>query len=146
IDLSSDEFDTFLLAGPMPASGCSNENDALLAMQYNDDFGGSSNSRLTLAVANSGPQLVVVSSYGGDEAGGYTLSVQLGTPPAPAPEPTPIAFGSPVQGELTDSDYVEPFGSYADCYVFTVTGPQRLQVDMMSTDFDAYFELGLRSA
>src|SRR5690606_9924314 len=64
INLASEDFDTYLFAGPMPAAGC--ELDVVESLQSNDDFGASTDSQLTLTLSADGPVLVVATSYEGN--------------------------------------------------------------------------------
>lgn len=77
----------------------------------------------------------------------FLASVRAGTATAAAPasrasrEPTPIALGAAVQGQLNDSSNILPDGSFYNPYVFEGRAGQTITVEMNSQDVDAYLIL-----
>ena len=72
-----------------------------------------------------------------DSSGGEDVS-EL----APDPEPTPLAFGQSVQGEISEDSAQGSSGGRYDAWRFTGEEGQRVQVTMRSGDFDSYVEIG----
>ena len=91
IDLTSGAFDTYLyLLDPTP-----------VVMASNDDFGGTTNSRIVFTLATSGTWTMGATSLGANQFGSYSLTIQctsapITTPTPPGvPPPTPTPVGGP---------------------------------------------------
>ncbi len=124
IDLSSDEFDTYLVLRTPSGEELSN-----------DDFEGSTaRSLLSVPLTESGEFEIVVSSFMSGETGPYTLSLALD-------ENNSIAAARVESGELSSSDEQLASGEYIDLYSFDGRPGQRLQADLRSEDFDTYLIL-----
>lgn len=121
LELRSDEFDSYLTVyGP---SGQTFEDD---------DSAGNLDSLLSIVVPEDGVYEVFVSSLGGDSTGAYTLSFErLGQ--------AEIILDQP--GELTNDDERDIDGKYYDVIEFSVSEGDRISIDLMSDDFDAYLTL-----
>jgi hypothetical protein len=90
IDMTSDAFDTYLyLLDPTPA-----------VMASNDDFGESTNSRITFTLTASGTWTIGATSFLANELGAYTLTIQCATGPSTTPTPTatPAPTFTPIPG------------------------------------------------
>jgi S1-C subfamily serine protease len=77
----------------------------------------------------------------------FLASVRSGTATAAAPsdrnrrEPTAIALGATVQGQLDDTSNVLPDGSFYNPYRFEGQAGQTITIDMISTEIDPYLIL-----
>jgi Bacterial pre-peptidase C-terminal domain len=93
IDMTSTAFDTYLfLLDPTP-----------VAVDGNDDFGGSTNSRIVFTLTATGTWTVGATSLEANQLGAYTLNLQCsGSPPAatttPTPVVTPVPTATPIPG------------------------------------------------
>ncbi len=96
IDMTSNAFDTYLyLLNPTPA-----------VVASNDDFGDSTNSRITFTLTASGTWTVGATSLLANQFGAYALTIQCtaGTATTPTPTPTvvpPPPTFTPVPGPCT---------------------------------------------
>lgn len=129
IDMTSDDFDTFL--------ELFDENRVSLA---SDDDGGpeGTNSRLTFTLPRTGSYIVEARSFS-DGTGDYRLSI-VEVQPDRAPEP--IAFGASLQGEIGDGDPTDGDDRGFDAFTFAGREGQRVQAIMRSGDFDTYLQIG----
>ena len=86
IDMTSTAFDTYLfLLDPTP-----------VAVDGNDDFGGSTNSRIVFTLTATGTWTVGATSLGANQLGAYALNLQCsGSTPAATPTPTPVVTPVP---------------------------------------------------
>lgn len=93
IDMTSASFDTYLfLLDPTP-----------VALASNDDFGGSTNSRIVFTLTVSGTWTVGATSFGPTELGPYSLTLDCSTSspvttPTPTPVVTPVPTATPIPG------------------------------------------------
>lgn len=79
IDMSSGSFDAYLfLLDPGPS-----------VVAQNDDFGESTNSRITYTLTASGTWTIGATSLGPNEQGGYSITLQCSSAPPPTPTPIP---------------------------------------------------------
>jgi hypothetical protein len=79
IDMTSTAFDTYLyLLDPTPA-----------VVASNDDFGGTTNSRITFTLTTTGTWTIGATSLLANQLGAYTLTIQCTTGAATTPTPTP---------------------------------------------------------
>ncbi|TVQ08648.1 MAG: serine protease [Leptolyngbya sp. DLM2.Bin27] len=82
-----------------------------------------------------------------DAVQAFLASVRAGTAAASAPtsrsrrEPTPLAMGATVRGQLNDNSNVLPDGSLYNPYVFEGRAGQVITLDMTSQDLDSYLIL-----
>jgi len=96
IDMTSNAFDTYLfLLDPSPA-----------VVATNDDFGGTTNSRITFTLPTSGTWTIGATSLQANQVGTYTLTLQCAAGPATTPTPTPIVAppaptATPIAGPCT---------------------------------------------
>jgi hypothetical protein len=81
IDLTSTAFDAYLyLLDATPG-----------VVASNDDFGGSTNSRIVFTLTTSGTWTIGATSLGANQFGPYSLTIQCTSVAVPPPTPTPIA-------------------------------------------------------
>jgi len=98
-----------------------------------DDSGTGTNSFLNLSIDQSGPYLIIVTSYDPGQKGGYTLGL------ADTGNITilPIAIGDTLGGSLQNGDPVAG-GFFMDFYEFNGTVGTPITLSLTSTQFDAY--------
>jgi Tfp pilus assembly protein PilV len=120
IDLSSDDFDTYLrVTSP---SG---------EVFVNDDFQSStSRSLVSIGSTEPGTYTVEVTSYMDNETGNYTLTMR-----SVSNNPVTDQFYS---GRLEQGDETLQSGEFVDTYTFSGTPGQRVRVALESNDFDTY--------
>ncbi|MFN3814896.1 PPC domain-containing protein [Brevundimonas sp.] len=128
----SDDFDTYLELGRTGAGGFE-------SIASDDDGGEGLNSRLLHTFAEAAQYELRARSFGGSSGGAYGLSV---TEVEPDPEPTPLAFGRSVQGEINDASARGLSDGRFNAYRFRGEEGQRVQIVMRSGDFDSYLEIG----
>ena len=121
-DLTSTAFDPYLMV--IAPSGHRDEND--------DYRGSKTQSRLELALEETGTYRVVVTSYTKDETGAYELRIGPGGPAAAEPG---VRTES---GRLAAGDSTLRTGEYRDAYTFQGRRGQLVTVDLRSADFDPY--------
>jgi len=124
IDLSSDDFDTYLLLRTPSGKELSN-----------DDFEGRTDrSLLTIEAPETGEYEIVVSSFMSDESGDYSLSLTLD-------ENSDTPGTRAESGTLSSSDEQLESGEYIDIFELNGRPGQRLQADLRSEDFDTFLIL-----
>ena len=134
IDLTSDDFDTYLvLTSP---SG---------AVQENDDTDSLYHSQIITDLSETGTYRAQVTSFETGETGAYRLSIAQSAAVAAAPgqasrDTVELALGQSVSGELQDSDSEYEPSRFQDLYSFSGSAGQHVRVDL-SGDFDTYLVL-----
>ena len=133
IDMNSDEFDTYVELF-----------DASRVSLGEDDDGAAegTNSRLTFTLPSTGDYLIEARAFT-EATGAYSLSVSE-IEPEKAPEPLP--FGSPIQGEIGETDSTDSEDRGFDAFTFQGVAGQRVQAIMRSGDFDTYLQVGRAEA
>lgn len=130
--MASEDFDTYLDLGRVAAGGFE-------GIASDDDGGDGLNSRLVHTFAEAGDYELRARSFGGMSTGAYTLDV---SEIEPDPEPTPLAFGRSIQGEISENSAQGSSNRRYDAYRFRGQEGQRVQIVMRSGDFDSYLEIG----
>ena len=133
IDMSSDEFDTYVELF-----------DAGHVSLAEDDDGGleGTNSRLTFTLPRTGAYFIEARAFT-ESTGAYSLSVSE-VEPEKAPEILP--FGSTIQGEISEADPTDIDDRGFDAFSFEGVAGQRVQAIMRSGDFDTYLQIGRAGA
>jgi len=132
VALDSEAFDPVLRIGH-------NVDGAFVQLAENDDGPDAGlNSRLVFTAPANGEYLIRVTPLSAADSGAYSLSLREGPPAAAA---QPIAIGSTVEGQLTESDGKSESGAPADAWRFEGREGQRVRIDLISDDFDTYLEL-----
>jgi hypothetical protein len=132
IVVRSGDFDTFVQIGK--------PGDAFEALSSDDDgLGEGTDSRLNYILPETGEYVVRASPLGSDEKG--LFSVEL-TDKGPQPEPGSILIGATARGTLNENDGIADDGSFFDAYAITVAEGDKLDVTLVSNDFDAYIDIG----
>lgn len=129
IDLTSDDFDTYLML--RAPSG-----DQL----DNDDFSGQQNrSVIETTLSESGEYRVIVTSYATNETGDYEITIDLGA--GGAAGSSDLTSGSRIEGELAAGDSVIEGGRLADLYYFNAAAGDHIRVKLTSEELDTYLIL-----
>jgi len=128
ISMSSDAIDTYLeLEAP----------DGSIVAQ-NDDGGSGFDSRITIRLGQSGTYTIWCGSFGRNEMGPFTLSVDEFEPA----EPRSIAVGETNDYEIRPNDSTDPErGSLAAPVEFEGEDGTRVEIDMTSNEIDTYLVL-----
>ncbi len=124
IDVRSQEFDTYLMV--IAPSGEQVDND--------DHEGDRTRSLVSLPLSETGTYRVYVTSYKPGERGNYTLSINSQS------ESTGAALLNE-SGVLQRGDETLGSGEYLDSYSFQGLPGQRVNIELMSSDFDTYLIL-----
>ena len=141
IYLESEHFDTYLQLVEAYTSQL---------IEYNDDSGLTSNSRILYPVPTDGLEeeaRIVVSGFEPTDRGGYTLRVeQLSVPTALTAPTRDIQIGDVVEGvlDLGDNTYFDAYTGIqpADYYLLEIPNEGvTLEISLNSTEFDAYLSL-----
>ncbi|HEX6368759.1 MAG TPA: PPC domain-containing protein [Longimicrobium sp.] len=133
--MESTDFDTYLIVGRVVGP-------LMDELKTDDDGGENTNSRLRVTLPQNGTYLIVAQSFSEDGAGAFSVGLQV------APEPStgqarPITLGTPVTGDLAETDYSEDeSGRLYDVWTFRGRSGQRITASMESGDFDTYLNLG----
>jgi hypothetical protein len=135
IDVRSADFDAYAIL--QDSSGTKLEDD--------DDSGGGTNARITFTLPYAGPYRILANAIGRKRGGRYTVRLTgLGmTAGGEATAPLPgtkgqILRGQTITGELSLSDPKLSDGSTYQAWTFVGTAGERIEVDVSSSDFDAY--------
>lgn len=133
VDMSSDVFDTYL--------ELFDANQVSLA-EDDDGAAEGTNSRLTFTLPRTETYVIEARAFT-EATGGYTLSVSE-VEPEKAPET--LAFGSTIQGEISEADSTDGEDRGFDAFTFRGVVGQRIQAIMRSGDFDTYLQVGRAGA
>lgn len=107
-----------------------------------DDGAGGLNSRIDALLPSEGPYTVVASSIDNTATGSYTLRVEEGLDPAEAAtDGRMIAVGETQEGFLTGSEPVLLDDRQAQAWALDLEAGQRVEIRLISDDFDAYLYL-----
>jgi hypothetical protein len=135
IDLLSNDFDAYLYL--------KDQNGSTLA--HDDDGGGGHNARIIQTLSYSGMYQIYANTVGRGETGNFTLQLQASGMQQMAQQPMGMAqqipIGTSVSGQLMSSDPTLPDGSHYKLFTFMGTAGQAVQIDMISSAFDAYLYL-----
>jgi hypothetical protein len=130
--MRSGDFDTYLQI--------SKAGDAFDALGTDDDgLGEGTDSRLNYILPETGEYVIRASPLGEDEKGLYSIEL---TNKGPQPEPGSILIGATARGTLGENDGLADDGAYFDAYKITVAEGDKLNVTLVSNDFDAYIDIG----
>ncbi len=127
----------------------SGDFDALLQISKAGDFealgsdddglGEGTDSRLNFILPETGEYVIRALPYGSSGKGLYSIEL---TDRGPQPEPGSILIGSTARGSLSDNDGLADDGAYFDAYKINVAAGDKLNVTLVSNDFDAYLDIG----
>lgn len=133
IEMRSDDFDAYLELGRDDGAGFEVLN------QDDDGLGQDTDSRLVFTSEKTGDYIVHARSFSATGEGDYTLKAEI---IPPDPEPTPIASGADVEGEITDRDPEDDGGRHFDAYRLSGVEGRRVRIEMRSGDFDTFLQIG----
>jgi hypothetical protein len=129
--MRSGDFDAYLQL--------SKAGDSEILATDDDGLGEGTDSRLNFILPETGDYVIRASALGSDEKGLYSIEV---TDRGPQPEPGSILIGATARGTLSDNDGLADDGAYFDAYRITVAAGDKLNVTLVSNDFDAYLDIG----
>jgi hypothetical protein len=132
ITLESEDFDSYLyIAGP-----------GLDGVLTDDDGGGDLSSLIEVTLPADGPYRVIAAALSSGSAGAYTLRVEEPLDLATLPtDGRAIDLGQAIEGRLLPSDPVLVEGRRGQVWGLNGTAGQRLVIDLIADDFDAYLYL-----
>ncbi|MES2860760.1 MAG: PPC domain-containing protein [Pseudomonadota bacterium] len=134
--MSSDDFDTYLELFAENAGGSGGRT----SLDTDDDGAGEgTNSRLSHTFTESGEYTLEARAFSGEGDGDYSLTLIAGVP---EPDPSELAYGATIQGEIVDGDPRDEENRGFDAYRFSGEQGNRVQVVMRSGDFDTYLQIG----
>lgn len=135
LTMTSEDFDTYLVVGD-GTGGVFNP------IAEDDDSGGMLDARIRFTAPRTGTFQVLAQGYAEYATGSYSISLQ----PMPELRPAvamPITPGASVEGQLDDSDALEPDEEkHYDLYTFDAEAGHRYAIDMTSDAFDTYLIVG----
>ncbi|MFB2878446.1 PA14 domain-containing protein [Floridanema aerugineum] len=135
LNMSSTAFDTYLQLV--------NESTGQV-IQFDDDSGGGTNSRLSFTTQSGINYLVRATSYSANSTGSYSLSATSQSTSTPVNSIASLSINQTQSGQLSNTDLANPTrsGMFADDYRLTgVSAGQQVQLNMSSTAFDTYLQL-----
>jgi len=129
--MRSGDFDTFLqISSAGTFESISSDDDGL---------GEGTDSRLNFILPETGDYVIRASPLGSEEKGLYSIEL---TDKGPQPEPGSILIGATARGTLGDNDGLAEDGAYFDAYAVQVAEGDKINVTLVSNDFDAYLDIG----
>jgi len=132
IVVRSGDFDSFVQIGK--------PGDAFEALGSDDDgLGEGTDSRLNYILPETGEYVIRASPLGSDEKGLFSIEL---TDKGPQPEPGSILIGATARGTLNENDGIADDGAFFDAYAITVAEGDKLDVTLVSNDFDSYLDIG----
>ncbi|HEX6041537.1 hypothetical protein [Longimicrobium sp.] len=135
VTAESEDFDTYVIVGRQVGP-------VLDELKTDDDGGDGTDSRMRFTVPRTGQYVLLVQAYGEDGMGAFTVGLQ----PAPAASTggmQTLSLGGTEEGALADTDNEDDeSGKFYDQYSFRGQEGQRVQIGMMSDEFDTYLSLG----
>ena len=130
--MRSGDFDTYIQIG--------RPGDAFEALGTDDDgLGEGTDSRLNYILPETGEYEIRASPLGAEEKGLFSIAL---TDKGPQPEPGSILIGATARGTLDENDGIADDGAFFDAYAVTVAEAQKLNVTLVSNDFDSYLDIG----
>jgi hypothetical protein len=134
VELSSDDFDAYLVIGRDGGGGFSE-------IESDDDGGDGTNSRLVVTLDRDGEYLIRANSLSGGSTGSYALRVATrGGSGGGAAE---IRAGETRTGRLESGDATMDDDSFYDSFRYQGRAGEDLVITLESEDFDAYLSIGI---
>ncbi|MFT4813412.1 MAG: hypothetical protein ACI9WR_000715 [Paracoccaceae bacterium] len=136
IELSSNDFDTYLV---LRSPNGDSEN--------NDDAESSQNSLISRELTEIGSYEVVVTSYGPEETGSYSLTIggdETNTSTSISSSSRDLVnldLERAVQAELTGEDNLSSDNNYEDIYAFNASTGDTLSINMTSIELDTFLRV-----
>jgi len=132
IVMRSGDFDTYLQISK-------GDGDFEALSSDDDGLGEGTDSRLNYILPETGDYVIRASPLGADEKGLFSIEL---TDKGPQPEPGSILIGATARGTLDENDGIADDGSFFDAYAITVAEGDKLDITLVSNDFDAYLDIG----
>lgn len=133
VSMSSDQFDTYLLANSGSACG---------AQSVSNDDGPDMGTNSQVELLGDGQVWsIAANTISSDQLGAYSLRVDDRGRMMPTRDILPISAGQSTRGELAMSDRRAEDSSFYDCYVMTADRNAKLAIRMDSSEFDTYLSL-----
>ncbi len=133
LDLSSDDFDTYLILRQPNGE-----------QQINDDYD-NSNSRIETLLSDAGTYELIVTSFAGGETGEYRLRIdELGQQQnqlAARNNNVSLEIGDTWPGSLDSNDALSSEQQFQDSYSFNASSGDNIVIDLSAADFDTYLRL-----
>jgi hypothetical protein len=133
VTMRSKDFDSYLNIGSLAGA-------EYASAKTDDDGAGGNDSRLVYTLPADGDYAIHANSVS-RATGGYTLTLEPGTPPPPVRSQS-ITLGQSVSGTLDSNDAHDTDDSFFDQYVFHGRAGQRVTITMKSSAFDSYLHFG----
>lgn len=133
IDLTSDDFDTFLFLETPSGS-----------LMNNDDMDSTTHSQISAELTAFGTYKVTVTSFDEKETGSYQLRISQEslTPTQQSNRDTvELVQGETVVGLLQTEDASREAGQFQDFYSFMGSAGQNIRIDLSSNEFDTYLQV-----
>lgn len=135
VTAESSDFDTYVTVGRQVGP-------VLDEIKTDDDGGDDTNSRMRFTAPRTGEYLLLVQAFSEEGLGAFTVALRT-APPATTGGTRTLSLGGTEEGALADTDNEdEESGKFYDQYRFRAAAAQRVEIAMMSEDFDTYLSLG----
>jgi hypothetical protein len=145
VNMRSSEFDSYLHIAQVGGKQ---------VIANDDDSGGGTNARLTLALPANGMYAIIANALRPNGRGRYTLEVRDGSSVdwtamtnrdvlALADSFPALSAGQPVRGSLTDRSPLRTDNTPFNGYVLQGRAGETVQIDMEASGFDAYLSIGI---
>ena len=133
--MRSGDFDTFLQIGSADGEFEASGSD-------DDGLGEGTDSRLNYILPETGAYVIRASPLSSGDKGLFSIEM---TDRGPQPESGSILIGSTARGTLVDTDAIADDGSLFDAYAIKVAKDDKLELTLVSNDFDAFLDVGKTS-
>jgi hypothetical protein len=131
ITMESSEIDTYLILEAPDGSVVAEDDDGA------DGF----NSRIRTRLPQTGSYTIWAGSFGGDETGSYTLTVEE-SDPSDRPDLESISFGETREGFIDEGDSSDPVdGDLAEPVALEAESGMQAEISMESSELDTYLIL-----
>jgi len=135
IDVRSAEFDAYAIL----------QDQTGTRIAYDDDAGGGTNARIIFTLPYAGPYRILANSYRRGQTGRYTVrltglgmaTAAVATAPLPGTKGQ-IMRGQTITSQLSLADAKLSDGSTYQAWTFVGAAGEPIQLDVVSSDFDAY--------
>ena len=130
--MRSGDFDTYLQIGSADGEFEASGSD-------DDGLGEGTDSRLNYILPDTGAYVIRASPLSSGDKGLYSIEM---TDRGPQPEAGSILIGDTARGTLVDTDAIADDGSFFDAYAIKVAKDDKLELTLVSNDFDSFLDVG----
>ena len=130
--MRSGDFDAFLQVGSADGAFEASGSD-------DDGLGEGTDSRLNYILPETGVYVIRASPLSSEEKGLFSIEM---TDRGPQPAAGSILIGATARGTLVDTDAIADDGSLFDAYAIKVAKDDKLELTLVSNDFDAFLDIG----